>query len=75
MGTNNTNVRVNELDNNITGNSGINTVIFSGNLDEYTLSRSNNMVTVMDSQENRDGKVNTFKDIEKLQFLNETVNL
>lgn len=74
LGSNNVNVQVNELDNNITGNSGTNTVIFSGNSSEYTISNRNGVTTVADNIASRDGN-NTLKKIEKLQFLNETIDI
>ncbi len=67
LGTNNNSVTVNELDNNITGNLGVNTVIFSGNSSEYTINKKDGITTVEDTVSNRDGK-NTLSNIEKLQF-------
>lgn len=67
LGKNNTNVRVNELDNIVTGNDGINTVIFSGNFDEYDISTKDKTITVKDNTKNRDG-TNYLSNIEKLQF-------
>lgn len=74
LGANNTSVNVNELDNDITGNSGTNTVIFSGNSSEYTITTSNGVTTVADNTENRDG-LNTLHKIEKIQFTDKTINL
>jgi len=71
-GTNDSNVIVNQLDNSITGNSGINTMIFSGQSAEYQISKDNDQVTVQDLQDNRDGK-NTFDAVEKLQFSDMTL--
>ncbi len=74
LGGNNNTVTVNELDNNITGNSGTNTVIFSGKSTEYTIKTSNNITVVTDKTSNRDG-VNSLSKIEKLQFTDKVVNL
>ncbi len=74
LGKNNNSVTVNELDNNITGNSGTNTVIFSGNFSEYTIKTDNGVTTVTDNTDKRDGK-NTLSKIEKLQFTDKTVSL
>ncbi len=74
LGNNNNTVTVNELNNNITGNSGANTVIFSGNYSEYTVTTSNEVTTVTDNITNRDGE-NTLQNIEKLQFEDQTINL
>lgn len=41
LGSNNNTVTVNELDNKIVGNSGTNTVIFSGASTEYTITEGN----------------------------------
>jgi hypothetical protein len=72
-GTNNSNVVVNQLNNNITGNSAQNTVIFSGPSSEYEINAENGQVTVQDMQDNRDG-VNTVSSIEKLQFSDTTMD-
>ncbi len=74
LGTNNNTVTVNEMDNKITGNSGTNTVIFSGTSTEYTVNTANDVTTVTDNTANRDG-VNTLTKIEKLQFTDTTINL
>ncbi len=74
LGSNNNSVTVNELDNNITGNSGTNTVIFSGKSSEYTVKTDNGVTTVTDNTANRDGK-NTLSKIEKLKFMDKTVSL
>ena len=55
---------VNELDNDITGNSGVNTVIFSGPSFEYGIEINGTSVVVTDYQTNRDG-TNTLKMVEK----------
>ncbi len=79
LGTNNNSVTVNELDNNITGNSGINTVIFSGNSNEYAISMTDGKIIVSDLAKcqanakcHRDG-TNTLINVEKLQFVDKTL--
>ncbi len=74
LGTNNNNVVVNELNNNITGNSGTNTVIFSGNSSEYDMSKSSNGTAIIIDKLGRDGK-NTLYSIEKLQFADKTIDI
>lgn len=74
LGNNNNTVTVNELDNSIIGNSGTNTVIFSGASTEYSVSTSNGVTTVTDNIANRNG-TNTLNGIEKLQFTDTTVDL
>lgn len=66
-GSNASNVVINQLDNNITGNSAINTAIFSGPSSEYQVTVENGQVTVQDLQDNRDG-LNVLTDFEKLKF-------
>ncbi|WP_216599656.1 hypothetical protein [Vibrio sp. 03-59-1] len=69
-GTNDSNVIVNQLDNVITGNSGNNSVIFSGVESDYTITKTDaNHYVIEDNQAGRDGKV-TVKDIEILKFSN-----
>ena len=72
-GTNNSNVIANQLNNNITGNSAENMVIFSGISSEYQITNDNGQLTVQDLQDNRDG-TNTLTNIEKLKFADTTVN-
>ncbi|WP_411029776.1 hypothetical protein [Spongiimicrobium sp. 3-5] len=74
LGSKNTNVRVNELNNDITGNEGANTVIFSGNFQEYTVHSDGGVTTVADNIANRDGE-NVLRNIEKLQFADQTITL
>ncbi len=74
LGNNDNSVTVNELDNNITGNTGINTVIFSGASSEYSVETKGGVTTVTDKINDRDG-VNTLSDIEKLQFTDKTIDL
>ncbi len=71
LGNNPNSVTVNELDNNITGNSGTNTVIFSGNSNEYVVTMTDGKTTVTDNVSGRDGK-NTLISVEKLQFADRT---
>ncbi len=74
LGTNNNNVVVNELDNNIAGNSGVNTVIFSGNSSEYDMSKSSDGTAIIIDKLERDGK-NILHSIEKLQFADKTIDI
>lgn len=74
LGNNNNTVTVNQMDNDITGNAGSNTAIFSGKSTEYTVSTSNGTTTVTDNTANRDG-TNTFRNFEKLQFTDQTISL
>lgn len=73
LGSNDNSVTVNELDNDITGNSGTNTVIFSGKQSEYGImstkeeGSNNATATVTDKVANRDGR-NTLNNVQKLQF-------
>ena len=66
-GDKDSNVVVNQFDNNITGNTGVNTVIFAGQSTQYQITNENGAVKVQDLQDDRDG-MNTLADIEKLQF-------
>lgn len=61
------NIVVNGMDNNLTGNTGINVVIFSGSSSEYKIEKSGASVLVEDLQENRDGK-NSLSAVEQLKF-------
>jgi len=72
-GSNASGVKVNQYDNDITGNDGENTVYFSGHYSEYQISVENNIVTVNDLQDDREG-TNTLTGIEKLSFSNVVVN-
>jgi hypothetical protein len=72
-GTNESNVVVNQLNNNITGNSAVNTTIFSGSSSEYQITFENGQVTVQDLQDNRDG-LNVLTSIEKLKFSDTTMD-
>ncbi|OJJ20016.1 hypothetical protein BKI52_16205 [marine bacterium AO1-C] len=74
LGKNNTKVRVNELDNDITGNAGINTVIFSGISKDYVIKNVNGITKIIDKVLDRDG-VNTLKKVEKIKFKNKEIDL
>ena len=74
-GTKAINVVVNQLDNNITGNSGDNTVILAGLSSEYTVEkRTDGTILVTDLVDNRDG-TNTLSKIEILQFKSSKLTL
>lgn len=72
-GSKNTKVRGNGYDNSITGNSGDNTVKFSGSYSQYTLSKSNGVITVGDNISGRDG-TDTLTAVEYIQFSDRTVS-
>ena len=74
LGSKDTNVRVNELDNDITGNDGANTVVFSGNSDEYTMETIGGETAVWDQIPDRDGK-NLMRGVEKLEFKDKVVEI
>lgn len=74
LGSKDTGVRVNELDNDITGNEGLNTVSFSGNADDYTVETNGGVTIVRDNKPERDGN-NVLKEVEKLEFVDKTVDL
>ena len=74
LGNNDTSVYINQLDNNITGNKGTNTVIFNGNSSEYTIDITDIEISVTDKVSNRDG-VNILKEIEKIKFTDQTIEL
>ena len=74
LGSNDTNVRVNELNNDITGNQCVNTVIFTGNMGEYSLETTQGVSTVTDGIASRDG-INTLRNIERLEFADRTIVL
>ncbi|QQX82612.1 hypothetical protein JK628_17940 [Shewanella sp. KX20019] len=62
------NVVVNQLDNNITGNSGNNGVKFSGSSSQYSIEKQDNGATIItDMVSHRDG-INTLNGIEKALF-------
>ena len=74
LGNNDTSVYINQLDNNIIGNKGTNTVIFNGNSSEYTIDITDIEISVTDKVSNRDG-VNILKEIEKIKFTDQTIEL
>ena len=74
LGNNDISVSINQLDNSITGNEGVNTVIFSGNRSEYIIDISGNDTSVEDKVANRDG-INILHGIEKLKFTDQIVEL
>ena len=74
LGRNNVKIIINELNNCITGNSGINTVIFSGSSAEYHVQKESNCIIVTDLITDRDG-VNVLKKVEKIQFTDSTLNI
>ena len=74
LGNNDTSVYINQLDNNITGNKGTNTVIFNGNSSEYIIDITDIETSVTDKVSNRDG-INILKGIEKIKFTDQTIKL
>mgnify|MGYP000392096107 CR=1 FL=1 len=72
-GNNASGVKVNQYNNNITGNDAENTVYFSGNYSEYQISFESDAVIVKDLQDDREG-TNTLTSIEKLSFSDTVVN-
>ncbi len=72
-GSNESNIVVNQLNNNVTGNSAANTAIFSGPSSEYQVTFENGQVTVNDLQDNRDG-LNILTGIEQLKFSDTTMD-
>ena len=74
LGNNDISVSINQLDNSITGNEGVNTVIFSGNRSEYIIDISGNDTSVEDKVANRDG-INILHSVEKLKFTDQIVEL
>ncbi|MGR5147094.1 hypothetical protein ACQKP8_11180 [Photobacterium alginatilyticum] len=74
-GNNDVNVIVNQLDNDITGNYGKNTVIFSGDSSQYHISSNQDgKVMVSDLIDDRDG-VNTLSHVEQAEFKDKIVSL
>lgn len=74
LGTRGTNVRVNGMDNDITGNEGENVILFTGDENEYTITTASGVFTITDKIVNRDG-TNTVRNVEKLQFADGTITL
>ena len=74
-GMNNSNVVVNELDNNIMGNAGNNMVIFSGEINDYIITKyGNDTYLVKDSNKRRDGDVTVHR-VEYLKFKDDVKKL
>lgn len=73
-GNNEVDIVVNELDNNITGNSQLNRVIFSGFKSDYLIGLEGEIVRVTDKVAKRDG-INQLKNIEVLQFKDEDIRV
>ncbi|MDC0163011.1 hypothetical protein OAI59_02455 [Flavobacteriaceae bacterium] len=65
---------INQLDNNITGNNGENTVLFSGDRSEYIVDSSKKITSVTDKYLDRDG-INLLQSIEILKFKDKTLLL
>ena len=74
LGNNDTSVYINQLDNNIIGNKGANTVIFNGNSSEYIIDITDIEISVTDKVSDRDG-INILKEIEKIKFTDQTIEL
>ncbi|PAJ72444.1 hypothetical protein CJF42_21185 [Pseudoalteromonas sp. NBT06-2] len=72
-GSKNSNVIVNSMDNDITGNSGENMIIFSGPSTHYDISNNDGVLIVQDLQDDRDA-TNTLRNIEKLKFTDSVIN-
>ncbi|WP_217696661.1 hypothetical protein [Photobacterium proteolyticum] len=74
-GNNDVNVIVNQLDNHITGNSGKNSVIFTGDTSQYHISSNQDgKVVISDLVDGRDG-VNTLSHVELAEFKDKIVSL
>lgn len=74
-GSNDSGVVVNKYDNVITGNSGNNSVILTGNSSQYTVEKQADGTTlVIDNVDNRDGR-NTLSNIETLVFTDSKASL
>lgn len=74
LGSKDTGVRVNELNNDITGNLGVNTVIFSGDASEYEIKTQMGVTSVSDKVPDRDG-INVLTQVEKLKFQDKEIIL
>ncbi|WP_104398821.1 hypothetical protein [Vibrio penaeicida] len=74
-GSNPSNVIVNSMDNDITGNEATNKVFFSGHASAYTIEKhSDGSIIVKDKQQRRDG-TNYLSHVEKLVFKDKTIIL
>ena len=67
LGANDIDVIVNELDNDVTGNAGVNTIIFSGKSTEYTIQKGDDHIAINDSILSRDGN-NILRKIDTIRF-------
>ena len=74
LGNNDISVHINQLDNNIIGNNGINSVILNGDSSEYIIDISENRTSVIDKVTNRDG-INILHGIEKLKFTDQIIEV
>jgi len=74
QGTNNVNVKGNNLDNIIKGNDGENIAMFRGSFTDYNISNESGIVVVADNVAGRDG-TDTLMGIEKLQFGTQIIDL
>lgn len=74
LGKHNIDIIVNEMDNNIIANEGINTVIFSGKSTEYNIQTEANHIVIHDTVDGRDG-TNVLKNVEKIQFTDNIIEL
>ncbi|MFL2628360.1 MAG: hypothetical protein ACJ0OQ_01170 [Candidatus Marisimplicoccus sp.] len=74
LGNNDISVHINQLDNNIIGNNGINSVILNGDSSEYIIDISENRTSVIDKVTNRDG-INILYGIEKLKFTDQIIEV
>lgn len=73
-GSNDSNVIVNQLNNQITGNDGQNSIQFSGSSSEYEVTKQDDSVVVKDMMDNRDGE-NTLTLVEQLKFTDTTMDV
>ena len=74
LGANNIDVIVNELNNDITGNAGVNTIIFSGKSTEYVIQKGDDHIVISDSIPSRDGN-NILRNIDKIQFSDRSIQI
>ncbi|MBX2814857.1 MAG: hypothetical protein KTR24_02625 [Saprospiraceae bacterium] len=74
IGSHDVDIRVNHLDNNITGNKGSNAAYFSGKQEEYQIQVQGDLVIVVDQVKERDG-ANRLRFFEYVQFSDELVEL
>ena len=64
----------NQGNNVITGGAGIDTAVFSGKMNEYNISSTGDVTTIIDTVQNRDG-TDTLKEIEKVKYSDQVVNI